>query len=239
MSQNEKLPPLPEPAAFCDFGARNMLMNPKLHSDGVQELFTSDQMQAYACAAIAAQADEPALSMSMFANKADYEAAQAVGQTLANWYCIDKSGMAILCADHEDALENAKHAKKDWPNNGPYRAVQLFEHPPLQVGQSEPVAWLNPYGGVLTTRATGHEKKHFTVPLYTHPAPVREVGWQPIETAPKDCRTLFIVRSFNQVIKKRGPYTTDAYVVWHEDESFIRWPHNFPPTHWASLPLGP
>jgi len=101
MSQNNELLPLPEPAAFCDFGTLNMLMNLKVHSDGVQELFTADQMQAYARAAIAAQA------------------AQAVRQ-------------------------------------------------------SEPLAWLNPYGGVLTTRVTGHEKEHFTIPLFDHPAPVRQ-----------------------------------------------------------------
>lgn len=38
-------------------------------------------------------------------------------------------------------------------------------------GGGEPVAWLNPYGGVVQVRATGHEKEHFTVPLYTHPSP--------------------------------------------------------------------
>lgn len=45
----------------------------------------------------------------------------------ANWYCIDKSGMATLCADEDDALQSAKLAALDWPNNAPYRAVQLVE----------------------------------------------------------------------------------------------------------------
>jgi hypothetical protein len=44
-----------------------------------------------------------------------------------NWYCIDKSGMATLCADRDDALQNAKLAAIDLPNNAPYRAVQLRE----------------------------------------------------------------------------------------------------------------
>ena len=47
-----------------------------------------------------------------------------------NWYCVDKSGMATLCADKDDALQNAKLAALDWPNNSPYRAVQLCEWVP-------------------------------------------------------------------------------------------------------------
>jgi hypothetical protein len=50
----------------------------------------------------------------------------------ANWYCIDKTGMATLCADEADALQNAKLAAMDWPNNAPYRAVQLVEAQPVQ-----------------------------------------------------------------------------------------------------------
>ena len=41
------------------------------------------------------------------------------------WYCIDKNGAAILCADEDDARQNAKLAEQDWPRNAPYRAVQL------------------------------------------------------------------------------------------------------------------
>ncbi len=33
----------------------------------------------------------------------------------------------------------------------------------------EPVAWLNPYGGVLQRLYTGLEKANYTIPLYTHP----------------------------------------------------------------------
>jgi len=52
-------------------------------------------------------------------------AAQPV--TTARWYCIDKIGVATLCADEDDAIQNARQAEKDWPNNAPYRAVQLCE----------------------------------------------------------------------------------------------------------------
>jgi hypothetical protein len=41
------------------------------------------------------------------------------------WYCVDKTGAAILCADEDDARQNAKLAEQDWPRNAPYRAVQL------------------------------------------------------------------------------------------------------------------
>lgn len=43
----------------------------------------------------------------------------------SRWYCIDKNGMATLCADEDDAKQNAKLADQNWPNNAPYRAVQL------------------------------------------------------------------------------------------------------------------
>jgi len=56
-------------------------------------------------------------------DKATPPASEPIG-----WYCVDKAGMATLCADQEDALQNAKLAQQDWPNNGPYRAVQLCEY---------------------------------------------------------------------------------------------------------------
>ena len=80
----------------------------------------------------------------------------------------------------------------DLPANHEYAAQYAAMHPesnlarcylalagivqPVQpeVGQSDPVAWLNPYGGVLQTRATGHEKEHFTIPLFTHLEPTLE-----------------------------------------------------------------
>jgi hypothetical protein len=54
------------------------------------------------------------------------ELVTGVAQT-ARWYCIDKIGVATLCADEDDAIQNARQAEKDWPNNAPYRAVQLCE----------------------------------------------------------------------------------------------------------------
>ncbi|WP_296561195.1 hypothetical protein [Pigmentiphaga sp.] len=48
----------------------------------------------------------------------------------ARWYAVDKSGAATLCVDEPDALMTAAEATRDYPNNAPYRAVQLFESTP-------------------------------------------------------------------------------------------------------------
>jgi len=51
------------------------------------------------------------------------------------WYCVDKTGVAILCTDEDDAKQGAKQAEKAWPRFAPYRAVQLCEYtaPPAPV----------------------------------------------------------------------------------------------------------
>ena len=43
------------------------------------------------------------------------------------WYMVNKSGMATLCADREDAERAASDAQAEWPRLGPHRAVQLIE----------------------------------------------------------------------------------------------------------------
>lgn len=63
--------------------------------------------------------------------------------------------------------------------------------------------------------------------------------WLPIDTAPKEGRTMFVVRSFHVEI---GPirYTSDPYCVWRrKDMTYARWPHDFQPTHWMPLPPSP
>ena len=67
-------------------------------------------------------------------------------------------------------------------------------------------------------------------------------GWQPIETAPKNGRAMFVVQALDVCNSFTGnrPYTTDPYCVWPDDEGdFARWPHPFPPTHWMPLPAAP
>ncbi len=63
------------------------------------------------------------------------------------------------------------------------------------------------------------------------------VAWQPIETAPKDGRTMFVVKAVD-VIHHPGamPYTSDPWCVWQDADGFSRWPHAFNPTHWMPLP---
>ena len=67
-------------------------------------------------------------------------------------------------------------------------------------------------------------------------------GWQPIETAPKNGRAMFVVQALDVCNSFTGnrPYTTDPYCVWPDDIcDFARWPHPFPPTHWMPLPAAP
>jgi hypothetical protein len=44
------------------------------------------------------------------------------------WYFVDKTGVAILCTDEDNAKQGAKQAEKAWPRFAPYRAVQLCEY---------------------------------------------------------------------------------------------------------------
>ena len=70
------------------------------------------------------------------------EVYEAIEQALAapvqpvqepHWYFIDKTGVATLCTDEDDAKQGAKQAEKAWPRFAPYRAVQLCEYtPPAQ-----------------------------------------------------------------------------------------------------------
>ena len=46
---------------------------------------------------------------------------------LARWYCVAADGMATLCANEDDAEQNAKMADMDWPRNGPHQAVLLMD----------------------------------------------------------------------------------------------------------------
>lgn len=62
--------------------------------------------------------------------------------------------------------------------------------------------------------------------------------WLPIESAPKNRKRMFVVRAIDQLTGLVGGhrYTSDPYCVWSENGKFIRWPHDFPPTHWTDLP---
>jgi len=59
--------------------------------------------------------------------------------TEPNWYCIDRYGLATLCAGEDDARENAADNDKIYPRQAPYRAVQLVEAAAAPVGA--PAGW--------------------------------------------------------------------------------------------------
>ena len=43
------------------------------------------------------------------------------------WYCLNKIGMATLCADQADAAAAALDADIAFPRGAPHRAVQMVE----------------------------------------------------------------------------------------------------------------
>lgn len=74
--------------------------------------------------------------------------------------------------------------------------------------------------------------------LASPPVAVQEEGdaWQPIETAPVGVE-MFLAAAIDYPVSKARKYTTDPWVVWQSATGvFIRWPHQFAPTHWAPIP---
>lgn len=51
------------------------------------------------------------------------------------WYALAADGMATLCVDRDDAAKTAADSEKEWPNCGPFRAVQLYTAPPAPTEQ--------------------------------------------------------------------------------------------------------
>ena len=58
-----------------------------------------------------------------------FRAGQGSVPTVADgrWYMVTQDGAATLCVDREDAEVEARKADREWPRNGPHRAVQLVE----------------------------------------------------------------------------------------------------------------
>ena len=44
-----------------------------------------------------------------------------------NWYAVDAMGLVTLCADQQDAEQNAAEYAISWPHRAPYRAMQLMD----------------------------------------------------------------------------------------------------------------
>lgn len=61
--------------------------------------------------------------------------------------------------------------------------------------------------------------------------------YKPIETL-KHRKSVILIGVYKELPQAGGrPYKTDPYVGWLEnDGDFARWPHPYPPTHFAELP---
>lgn len=70
---------------------------------------------------------------------------------------------------------SSRQLAKDWDR----RATDALANLRTAIQQAEaqqpvtgdPVAWMHPSGGVLQALLTGLERRTYTIPLYTHPAP--------------------------------------------------------------------
>lgn len=60
------------------------------------------------CDAVAGQVDRPVRPVSE-----------------ARWYCLDRDGVAMLCKDKADALEQVIENDDCWPSRAPHRAALL------------------------------------------------------------------------------------------------------------------
>jgi len=135
------------------------------------------------------------------------------------WYCIDKTGMATLCVDEDDAKQNAKLAEQDWPRNGPYRAVRLCEYiPPAALPGQEPDAWREFDGeGGYYYRSYEHNEdycskwdannpnhKGWVQPLYTTPPKREWVGLTPEETSGFTQHEMTVVKYVSKVLQEKN-----------------------------------
>ena len=62
------------------------------------------------------------------------------------------------------------------------------------------------------------------------------MNWQPIDQAPQNTKEMFVVIALGVSFSNVSNYTSDPYCVWSQDGKFMRWPHEFSPTHFCTLP---
>lgn len=138
----------------------------------------------------------------------------------ARWYCINRIGMATLCAGEEDARRVADRCNIDWPRCSPHRAVQLVEltaaREALSEQPAEPLGYLPAYelarlrsghSGNLRSAKFGPSKLDGDVAVYTadqlpaaqQPAPSVPAVPEGMQLVPKDPTPEMILAGHQQI----------------------------------------
>ena len=120
------------------------------------------------------------------------------------WYMVNKSGMATLCTDREDAERAASDAQAEWPRLGPHRAVQLIEigcyTPPAVV----PIGWyVTGCSRILDEHDAKAEARHIggsakALPLCTAPAVVEPLTDEQIRAM---CKESWVFETVKQWVR--------------------------------------
>lgn len=76
------------------------------------------------------------------------------------WYCVSREGLAQLCADEEDAHRNARANDRDWPGQGPHKALRLG---PVQKPLAGPE--IAAVVGAAMNQRTGSDEADLLLPL--------------------------------------------------------------------------
>ena len=88
------------------------------------------------------------------------------------WLVRDADGRLDLLTDLQIESSLSKYE----------RLSKLYTAPqPAKPAEQEPVAWLNPHGGVLQQPRTGLERSTYTIPLYTAPQPAKPAEQEPYD----------------------------------------------------------
>ena len=92
-----------------------------------------------------------------------------------------------------EALKNCRENLflKDYVEHIDLTITAMREALAEQPAQQEPVAWMNPHGGMLTANyienfASGLDKEIHNIPLYTSPQPAPVQGWKLVPVQPTD-----------------------------------------------------
>ena len=63
--------------------------------------------------------------------------------------------------------------------------------------------------------------------------------WISLKEKMPEFKKIVVFKAFDVDVGVGSLYTTDPYCGWIQGQEFVRWPHQFPPTHYAELPEPP